>query len=86
MFRIGKIGKEWNYFFYLEREELRGERDGLSRGTHSGVETLLIRRILEVGGPTLLKSAPSHVKGSLVLLLLRAILLLVFICLLRASN
>lgn len=68
--------------------ELRGERDGLSSfgGTHSGVETLLIRRILEVGGPTLLKSAPSHVKESLVLLLLRAILLLVFICLLRASN
>lgn len=30
LFRIGKIGKEWNYFFYLEREELRGERDGLS--------------------------------------------------------
>lgn len=93
MFRIGKIGKEWNYFFYLEREELRGESGTGSRasfggtgGTHSGVETLLIRRILEVGGPTLLKSAPSHVKGSLVLLLLRAILLLVFICLLRASN
>lgn len=90
LFRIGKIGKEWNYFFYLEREELRGESGTGSRapfgGTHSGVETLLIRRILEVGGPTLLKSAPSHVKGSLVLLLLRAILLLVFICLLRASN